>query len=213
MNYDGIFKILVNANKNNVYGMRYVISEVNKIIETNKSLQEENRLLKKENEKLLTHNVVLEECNITDPLTNALNLSGLKKSLMNINKEQAYIVCLDLDNFKYVNDYNGHHQGDETLKKVVTFIKSGIRAGDIVARTGGDEFVVILSGIAEELIKSRMELIKHKIEYIDLQLDNPAGLSISYGVAKLDDYEDSYKEADKKLYEMKRKNRSSRKRS
>ena len=57
------------------------------------------------------------------------------------------VLFLDLDRFKHINDTHGHEVGDKLLQEVAQRIQASVRAEDIVVRMGGDEFVVILSGI------------------------------------------------------------------
>ncbi len=85
-----------------------------------------------------------------DPLTGALN----RRSFFDLadyvlSRSRRYgtvftIAYMDLDNFKEINDSMGHHTGDKLLVTTVTAIKSHIRKTDIVARFGGDEFVILL---------------------------------------------------------------------
>ncbi len=85
-----------------------------------------------------------------DPLTDTLNRrSFFDLAEHEINRSQRYglpltIAYMDLDNFKVVNDQFGHHAGDELLNAVVLTIRSNIRSSDILARVGGDEFVILL---------------------------------------------------------------------
>lgn len=92
----------------------------------------------------------------TDPLTGALNrrsFFGLAE--YEINRSQRYshpltLAYIDLDNFKEVNDRFGHHIGDDLLIAVVTTMMGNIRSTDILARFGGDEFVLLLPETGSE---------------------------------------------------------------
>lgn len=91
----------------------------------------------------------------TDPLTGLLNRRGLDESLGALLAQaspQAMVACfgLDLDGFKPVNDQHGHDVGDALLVAVGQRLKSALRGHqDLVARTGGDEFVVVTTGLAD----------------------------------------------------------------
>lgn len=78
-------------------------------------------------------------------------------------------MLLDIDNFKYVNDTFGYHIGDYVIQQTAKIIKEEVRDSDVVARFGGDEFVVYFSGIApganhELADKIRTEVLR-KIDY------------------------------------------------
>jgi diguanylate cyclase (GGDEF)-like protein len=85
-----------------------------------------------------------------DPLTDTLNRRGfereLKRSLAYVKRygTSAALVYVDLDSFKPVNDRHGHAAGDAVLKAVAATLLRHVRASDVVARIGGDEFVVLL---------------------------------------------------------------------
>ena len=87
---------------------------------------------------------------VHDPLTGALNRRGLQDSAdlvhaLDARRQSATaIVEIDLDGFKGFNDTHGHHAGDELLTSLVQDWTGALRRTDILARTGGDEFVVIL---------------------------------------------------------------------
>ena len=85
-----------------------------------------------------------------DPLTDVLNRRGfereLKRSLAYVKRygTSVALVYLDLDGFKPVNDRHGHAAGDSVLKAVAAALIRNVRASDVVARIGGDEFAVLL---------------------------------------------------------------------
>lgn len=81
----------------------------------------------------------------TDPLTGLLNRTALFERLeREKDVSTLYILNIDLDNFKEVNDCFGHRAGDLVLQRVAAAIRNTLRKGDTAARTGGDEFVVLL---------------------------------------------------------------------
>ncbi len=77
-----------------------------------------------------------------DRIEGALNFSGGRASV--------WVAALDLDHFKFVNDTLGHQAGDRLLKAVAARIAGAVERSDTVARTGGDEFVLVLPGRADE---------------------------------------------------------------
>ena len=106
-----------------------------------------------------------------DQLTNLPNRSllvnHLERALLlsNRNKRFGGLLFIDLDDFKIVNDTQGHDGGDEFLKQVATHLLSCVRASDTVSRFGGDEFVIMLNELSEDASKSRaiVEVIVQKI--------------------------------------------------
>ena len=89
------------------------------------------------------------------PLTEALNPRGfereLKRSLAYVKRygATAAVIYLDLDGFKPVNDRHGHAAGDAVLKAIAVTLARNVRASDVVARIGGDEFVVLFWNVTE----------------------------------------------------------------
>lgn len=82
-----------------------------------------------------------------DPLTGLANRTWLTESLSELNKQRnqgAAVLFLDLDGFKVINDALGHHTGDRLLQEVAARIQSAVRDTDLVARQGGDEFIVLM---------------------------------------------------------------------
>lgn len=91
-----------------------------------------------------------------DPLTNLPNrtlFQQLSKQMLaraERNQKKLAVLFIDLDNFKSVNDRCGHELGDELLKTIADRMKAELRAGDLLCRMGGDEFVSVLEINAEE---------------------------------------------------------------
>lgn len=92
----------------------------------------------------------------TDPLTGALNRSGLEARIGQELERAArtdqplVLVLLDLDNFKQVNDAHGHAAGDRMLIELVQSVRAEIRPYDIIARLGGDEFLILMPSISAQ---------------------------------------------------------------
>ncbi|MGA2499451.1 MAG: GGDEF domain-containing protein [Tepidisphaeraceae bacterium] len=123
------------------------------------------------------------------------------------------ILMLDLDNFKFLNDTNGHAAGDEFLRDVGHVIRSTVRPIDLPFRCGGDEFVIALvetsvqGGLA---VKRRLEMLLDALGR-NTKLAYPPGCSI--GMASISELarptlEDLMAAADKRLYEAKSKRKS-----
>lgn len=90
---------------------------------------------------------------LTDLPNRQLLIDSLSRSLAHNRRRNTYsaLMFLDLDNFKTVNDTLGHHVGDDLLKRVASKLRSALRNEDIVARMGGDEFVVMLGELDADL--------------------------------------------------------------
>jgi diguanylate cyclase (GGDEF)-like protein/PAS domain S-box-containing protein len=105
-----------------------------------------------------------------DPLTQLPNrrllLDRLSHALAGSTRSnrQGAIMFIDLDNFKTLNDTQGHDVGDRLLIEAAQRVQSSVRQGDTVARLGGDEFVVMLEGLeADGLVATRVEGVAEKI--------------------------------------------------
>jgi diguanylate cyclase (GGDEF)-like protein len=165
-----------------------------------------NRLLEELNEQ----NEKLKELSIKDQLTGLYNrrhfLEVLKSELdyFKIYKQHFYVLMLDLDGFKKINDEHGHLFGDEVLKRVSKQINKSTRDYDVVARYGGEEFCIVTSHLNPENILVIAERIRLHIE--ELELRNDSKITISIGVArncKGDTIDELIERADDMLYKAK----------
>ncbi|MGZ6966807.1 MAG: diguanylate cyclase domain-containing protein [Acidimicrobiia bacterium] len=86
-----------------------------------------------------------------DPLTLVLNRAGLARALhdLAVRDIQVIVAYCDIDDFKRVNDRDGHEAGDEELREVARALSAAVRPEDTVARLGGDEFAVVVAGTGE----------------------------------------------------------------
>lgn len=129
----------------------------------------------------------------------------IEEILKNLNKsdESLSVLMLDIDNFKSVNDTYGHIKGDEVLSYVSKTIKSTVRNTDLVARFGGEEFVVLLTDSNINLGKHIGEKIRKNIENMKIEgINRP--VTVSIGIAQYPDQsqykEDLINKADQALY-------------
>jgi diguanylate cyclase (GGDEF)-like protein len=118
------------------------------------------------------------------------------------------VLFLDLDRFKEVNDQYGHEAGNEILRAVAGEIRNAVRASDVAARYGGDEFVVILTRTDLQGGARVAEALRAGIEGVGRRLGYPAGLiTVSVGIAEFDPAEPSEGDllvsADRALYRAK----------
>jgi len=153
----------------------------------------------------------LEERATYDLLTGLYNryalFDSLEKELERLKRKgkgKIYVVFLDLDNFKVVNDTFGHKKGDEILKAVAELLRENFRKYDIVSRFGGDEFVIVISD--EDGSCDINSLLRRARELIEKEFA-PYSLSVSYGIAVApDEGYDAYQLiqlADSRMYQMK----------
>ena len=124
----------------------------------------------------------------TDPLTGLQNRRGFEESF-SAEVERARregrsltVLLADLDNFKSLNDLNGHPAGDAALVRVGRLLLGGLRRPDPVARTGGEEFALILPGAAGELAWGIAERIRTDVE--EAFRNDSVPLTISLGLAQ-----------------------------
>lgn len=141
----------------------------------------------------------------TDALTKVYNREGLFAHLPS-EANGVMLAVLDIDDFKQVNDTLGHAGGDYALMYLADRLEQHMGTKSLVARYGGDEFVVMLTGINENEAKDRLSELVKSMD-VSLRYDgNSRKLSISAGAVysdRLKSFDDMFHEADKVLYKMK----------
>ena len=150
----------------------------------------------------------------TDSLTELYNRRFFD-SILNVtvkdykNGEMLWLIMFDIDHFKNVNDDFGHSMGDIVLKEFSTVVKALIRADDIFARWGGEEFCVIVSGVDLKSIVQFTERIRESIE--NYQFSVKRRITASFGVALYkygESADDFIIRVDEALYEAKKTGRN-----
>ena len=122
--------------------------------------------------------------------------------------ENLAMLVIDLDGFKPVNDTYGHAAGDHLLRHIGAQLRAAVRAGDVVGRVGGDEFVVILalteSSHASVLASKMLEAIRQPTVYEGAQLAVGASIGIALAPLHGSTSRDLFEVADLAMYEAKR---------
>lgn len=162
----------------------------------------------------LSHQVMLatEEADF-DPLTRVLNRRGFfKKAAGAISDAQhigqnSLLVMLDIDDFKLVNDTYGHGVGDIVLKRVADTLKDHTRTGDLVARFGGEEFLILLTTVEPQfrngVVDKLLDALR-SIDWSDLFSDLPVTCSAGcLTVHNDEDIQTLINQADHLLYRAK----------
>jgi diguanylate cyclase (GGDEF)-like protein/PAS domain S-box-containing protein len=152
-----------------------------------------------------------------DPLTDLANRHAFEESLARIvsrarRGSHSSLLLVDLDNFKIVNDALGHPAGDRVLVELARLIVALVRPGDEVARFGGDEFAVLLEGVALEEARITAERLRRAVdEHRFVVGDRVFDLGVSVGVVPVDGSTDAaalMALADTALYTAKEKGRN-----
>ena len=154
---------------------------------------------------------------LTDPLTNLLNRRGFDIELNTIisaekkkrrpSKERSIFVALiDMDNFKEINDKNGHPMGDQMLEYVSQAVYEMIPEQSVAARIGGDEFAIIYQDVPPELVAWSLKNIRISVDNDTLEREDLVHTTLSIGLTNLqpqDDYDTLMERVDQALYKTK----------
>lgn len=153
-----------------------------------------------------------------DTLTGCSSRAAMEALIDNVDKavdKDVTIIYLDLNKFKYVNDTYGHETGDRVLKVYSKSLMKIFGRIGFVGRMGGDEFMVILTGVQKDIAKKLCKKLEEVLIEDSKQLDFEYTISTSYGVAtrakgSYTPIEDIMVEADEKMYNFKEAHRQSR---
>lgn len=155
----------------------------------------------------LRHEILL------DPMTGLYNRRGLDAVLADWgDKNRAFaVISLDIDYFKQVNDTFGHDTGDKVIKALAKLLQDNSREDDIVCRTGGEEFMILLPDMDSAKAGIIAERIRHCLEQMDIP-PVKKHITVSLGVAQWpDDGADIHrvlKQSDEALYQAKHSGRN-----
>lgn len=142
-----------------------------------------------------------------DSLTGASTRASFKAQVARLPPGPKAVLLVDIDHFKAVNDRFGHQAGDTALCQFAMRLKRNCREDDIVARFGGEEFVVLLHDVEIEAAQAAAERLCAKLREAPLVLEGQAHrLTASFGVAILSDtarLDDALARADAALYRAK----------
>jgi len=132
------------------------------------------------------------ESALVDPLTELPNARGFYMMLeqriaecQRMNREPVAVVCMDIDDFKIVNDQYGHSIGDRLLASVAGVVRRELRQMDILTRYAGDEFVAIMPMASSKMAASISERMRNAVEeqLFSVRAGTMVGLGVSLGVA------------------------------
>ncbi|UCE41291.1 MAG: GGDEF domain-containing protein [Candidatus Aminicenantes bacterium] len=157
----------------------------------------------------------LETLSLADDLTGLYNRRGFFTiavehfKMADRQREKMFLLFMDLDNLKNINDTFGHHMGDQALVCVSDILKGNFRSVDVKGRMGGDEFAVFLVGASREGMEAAESRLRKKIEMFNENKEKPFQLSVSMGASYYDPLhpctiDELLVRADKIMYEEKR---------
>ena len=171
--------------------------------------------LQRLNESLLTETRNLAELARTDPLTGALNRTGLADELMRtvrLAEGHAFpmtLVFIDIDRFKRINEQFGQDTGDQVIRGLAQLVRDDVQRDDLFARWGGEEFLLVF----RDLPGTKGHVIAERLRERIAAAQWPQGLHVtcSFGVAEWhrgEDVDEGIKRADEAMYRAKQNGRN-----
>jgi|GEM_PF-4106677 len=178
-----------------------------------------NEMMQEQLEQIHQLQVMIKDEAIRDPLTGLFNRRYLEETLAReiarANRED-YDICfmlLDIDHFKKLNDAYGHSTGDFALKLLAEQLNSGVRAAGIPCRMGGEEFLLVLPGIPNEVARLRAEYFRDQVQATQIPYgEESLTMTVSIGLASYpkngETWEQLYDAVDQALYRAKQNGRN-----
>lgn len=150
----------------------------------------------------------------TDSLTGVFNRKGITEAFsQTVQTDKGAVIFIDLDKFKAINDTFGHEAGDRALKLVAEKLQSFARPHDIVARIGGDEYVMVFSNMDKDVAEARTQEIRNMFDTLTIKAvaDDANSVIVRVGASvgmecftENEVFESVKARADKKMYEIKK---------
>lgn len=183
----------------------YIFIQAEKLLRTHERLEQSHEDLSKAHERLAfvaSH----------DQMTGLLNREGFLRHVeeQRERSEGHFLLIVDADHFKMINDRHGHPKGDEALIKIARALQYAVRRKDIVGRIGGEEFAILLVSLGKDEAVQLAELIRRQVQCIPWQVEDPdgPGITVSIGGAEVGrraiKISEVMRQADRCLYEAKR---------
>lgn len=190
-----------------------------RVIRLQQEVEREREQIRRFAAELAVSNRRLQEAALTDPLTGFPNrryaIERIRQEWASASRSRRPLSCMviDVDHFKQINDGHGHDVGDEVLRQVSSALKQVVRSQDMVARTGGDEFLVLCPDTALAEALRCGERLRHAVDRVRVTIgETQLKLSISVGVAQRDaampDADAMVKRADQGAYTAKAQGRN-----
>jgi len=148
-----------------------------------------------------------------DSLTGLYNRTFFDEEMNRLEKGRQFpitIVMADVDDLKKANDDKGHLAGDKLLQRTAQVLNDSFRGDDIAARIGGDEFAVLLPNTNEIAAKEALKRIRNNLKKNN-SAETGTDLSISLGISTVEkgtELKNALQQADKNMYQDKKKKKS-----
>ncbi len=183
--------------------------QIDNYIKEELKLRRQLREAKQQKKSYFEELLAVREKALEDPLTGVYNREAYRIRIQEVlNSDKKFVLMiLDIDDFKEINDKWGHKVGDDVLQRTMYYVKKKIRTTDMLARYGGDEFVIILENAdLDDGVKKAQEILK-SISRVEFHLTKDSkhilkiGMSIGVAERREDDTAESlFERADRAMY-------------